>query len=224
MSNTILIIGHSGTGKSTSIRNLPPEETFIINVLGKILPFKGANKKYTPLSDDRLTGNYFSSDSSATIIKVIKFVNEKRPDIKNLIIDDFTYSITNEYMSKILVKGFEKYAELGKNAWQIMNDLSHCRSDLYSFVLSHSDQSSDGIIKCKTIGKLIDNTVCLEGMATCVLHALVVDGDHKFLTQNDGLHLAKSPCDMFRDKLIPNDLNLVKQVMVEYFNNEEEVL
>jgi len=220
MSNCVLIIGHSGTGKSTSLRNLPPEETFIINVLGKVLPFKGANSKYTALSDDRLSGNYFCSDSAAVIIKVVKFINERRPDIKNLIIDDFTYSITNEYMSKIMVKGFEKYAELGRNAWQIMNDLSHCRPDLYSFVLSHSDQGSDGVIKCKTIGKLIDNTVCLEGMATVVLHALSVDGEFKFLTQNDGQHLAKTPMDMFRDKLIPNDLQLVKDVMFKYFNED----
>jgi hypothetical protein len=126
-------------------------------------------------------------------------------------------------MSKILDKGFQKFSEMGKNAWQIMKDLSKCRSDLYSFVISHSDKAEDGTIKCKTIGKLIDNTVCLEGMATCVLHALIVDGDYKFLTQSDGLHLAKCPLDMFRDKLIPNDLNLVKQVMVEYFNDYEDI-
>jgi len=125
-------------------------------------------------------------------------------------------------MAKILDKGFQKYSELGKNAWQIMNDLSHCRPDLTSFVLSRSDQGSDGIIKCKTVGKLIDNTVCLEGMATICLHALVVDGEYKFLTQNDGIHLAKSPMDMFRDKLIPNDLELVKRVMSEYFNESFE--
>lgn len=220
MSNSVLIIGHSGIGKSTSIESLPPEETFIINVLGKVLPFKGSNKKYIPLSEDRMTGNYFCSDSSSTIIKVISFINHKRPDIKNLVIDDFTYSITNEYMSKIMVKGFDKFSELAKNAWQIMNDLSKCRADLYSFVLSHSDQGDDGIIKCKTIGKLIDKTVCLEGMATIVLHALVIEGEHKFLTQNDGLHLAKSPKDMFKDKIIPNDLNLVKITMENYLNED----
>lgn len=220
MSNTILVIGNSGTGKSSSLRTLKPEETFIINVLGKTLPFKGANKIYSKLSEDRTTGNTFSCDNSNTIIKVIKFVNEKRSDIKNLIIDDFTYSITNEYMSKILDKGFQKFSEMGKNAWQIMNDLSFCRPDLYSFVLSHSDRAEDGMIKCKTIGKLIDNTVCLEGMATVVLHSLVVDGEYKFLTQHDSLHLAKSPMGMFRDKLIPNDLQLVKEVMFEYFNED----
>jgi len=220
MSNCVLVIGHSGTGKSSSLRTLDPAETFIINVLDKKLPFKGANAKYTPLSDDRKTGNYFASDSSATILKVIKYVNQQRPDIRNLIIDDFSYTITNEYMAKILVKGYEKYSELGKAAWQIMNDLAHCRSDLTSFVMSHSDQGGDGMIKCKTVGKLIDNTVCLEGMASIVLHALVVDGEHKFLTQNDGIHLAKSPMDMFRDKLIPNDLELVKRVMNEYFEED----
>src|SRR5947208_3108195 len=91
MSNAVLVIGESGSGKSTAIRTLPPEETFIINVIGKNLPFKGANKKYTKLSVDGLTGNYYCSDNAANIRRVINLINTKRNDIKYLVIDDCGY-------------------------------------------------------------------------------------------------------------------------------------
>src|SRR6266851_2709948 len=98
MSNTSLIMGESGTGKSTSIRNLNPKETFIINVLNKPLPFKGYKSNYTKLSADGLTGNYYSSDDYQAIERLVRKINNDRPEIKNLIIDDFQYLMANEFM------------------------------------------------------------------------------------------------------------------------------
>lgn len=218
MSNITLILGQSGVGKSSAIRTLEPSETFIINVLGKPLPFKGANKAYR--QKELADSNLFASDKSETIIKAIRFINAKRPDIKNLVIDDFTYIMINEFMEKAREKGFDKFSIMAQNAWAILDELAKCRSDLICFVINHSEEGDDKIVRFKTIGKLTDKMSGFEARATIVLHAFVIDGEYRFLTQNDGVHLAKSPLGMFADLYIPNDLNMIRGVIEEYFNEE----
>jgi hypothetical protein len=217
MSNTSLIIGESGTGKSTSLCNLNPEETFIINVLDKPLPFRGYKKNYTRLSPDGTTGNYYASDDYQRIMQVIKLVNTKRPEIKNLVIDDWQYTMCNEFMRRATETGFTKFTEIGQHAWSIIRALIDCREDLFCFVLSHSDTDANGKYKCKSIGKMLDEKITIEGMFTIVLHTQVMDGSYRFLTQNDGSHIAKSPQGMFEDKYISNDLAFVKQKMNTYY-------
>jgi hypothetical protein len=220
MSNTVLVIGESGAGKSTSLRNLKPEETFILNVLGKPFPFRGASKVYTKLSEDRTTGNLFSTDDNDRVLKAIRFVDAKRPEIKNLVIDDFSYLMTNEYMNRSSERGFDKYSEMAKNAWEIIQNLNATRADLNCFVIAHSETDELGRVKCKTIGKVLSNKVILEGMVTCVMHAVIVEGNYKFLTQDNGTYLAKSPMGMFKDRFIDNDLAIVKDAMEKYFNED----
>lgn len=217
MSNTSLIIGESGTGKSTSLCNLNPKETFIINVLDKPLPFRGYKKNYIKLNQDGSEGNYYASDDYAKIMRVIKLVNEKRLDIKNLIIDDWQYTMCNEYMRRATETGFTKFTEIGQHAWSIVQSLTNCRDDLDCFVLSHSDTDANGRYKCKSIGKMLDEKITIEGMFTIVLHTQVMDGSYRFLTQNDGSHIAKSPQGMFEDKYINNDLAFVKAKMNTYY-------
>ena len=214
MSKTVLIIGNSGTGKSTSIRTLDPSDTFIINVIAKPLPFKGANKAYIMLSADGLTGNYYASDDSNKIRRVISHVNNKRTDIKTLIIDDWTYSLSNDYMRTALEKGYEKFSKMAQNAWSIMRDLIASRDDLTCFIMAHSDVGSHGIVK------MLDEKVCIEGMVSIVLHSMIVNGEYKMLTNSDGIHLAKSPMGMFEDKLIDNDLLSIKNKIDQYLNEE----
>lgn len=220
MSNTVLIIGESGSGKSTSLKNLDPKETFIINVLGKPLPFVGARKNYKNCDKDNPNGNHVATDNSATIKGLIMAVNDRRPEIKTLVIDDFNYTLTNEFMRQALVKGYEKFSVLGQNAWSILNCLNQTRDDLDCFVISHSDIDQNGKSKPKTIGKMIDEKVCLEGMVTICFHSLIIEGQYKFLTQNDGCHTAKSPHGMFKDALIDNDLVYVKEQIRKYLNED----
>lgn len=220
MSNTVLIIGESGSGKSTSIRNLDPSTTFIINVLDKPLPFKGARKQYISCNKENPQGNYASSDDSLVIKKLIMAINERRQEIKTIIIDDFNYVLTNEFMRQALVKGYEKFSLLGQNAWSIINELNKTRSDLDCFLISHSQFDDHGKSKPKTIGKMIDDKVCLEGMVTICLHSLIIDGQYKFLTQNDGSHTSKSPFGMFENKLIDNDLLYVKDKIHQYLDED----
>jgi ABC-type dipeptide/oligopeptide/nickel transport system ATPase component len=220
MSNTVLIIGESGSGKSTSIRNLDPSTTFIINVLGKPLPFMGGKKNYVNCDKDNPFGNYVATDNTNTIKGLIMAVNDRRPEIKTLIVDDFNYTMTNEFMRQALTKGFDKFSLIAQNAWSIINCLNSTRDDLDCFVLMHSDTDQDGKSKPMTIGKLINDKVKLEGMVITCLHALIIDGEYKFLTQNDGCHMSKSPYGMFKDGLIDNDLTYIKQQLRKYLNED----
>ena len=138
MSNTILIIGEPGSGKSTSIRSLDPTSTFIINVIGKPLPFRGYKQSYKRVTPDEPTNNLFSSSNYQHVLKWIEIVNS-RPEITTLIIDDFQYIMAAEFMATATDKGFEKFSKLGQHIWMVINALSHLREDLLVVVMSHSD-------------------------------------------------------------------------------------
>ena len=216
MSNTALIIGQSGSGKSTSLRNLDPNTTFIISVLDKPLPFKGYKKLY---NEQKL--NFFCSDDYKSIISYIKAIDERRPDITTLVIDDAHFLMANEFMVRACEKGFDKFSEMAQHMWMVMCAITSTRSDLTCFVLSHNEIDNMGMSKPKTVGKMLDDKITLEAMVTVCLHTMVKDGEYKFLTQNDGNHVCKSPLDMFDEVLIDNDLLYVKQKIENYFNDEE---
>lgn len=218
MSNTVLVIGKSGSGKSSSLRNLNSEHTFIISVLDKPLPFKGYKKLYMPIKgwDDK-EGNYLATDDWQRIIKCIQMINQNRPEINTLIIDDIQYVLANEFMKRSAERGFDKYSEMGMHYWSIINSAMSCRGNLLTFFLSHNEIDSNGCSKVKTIGKMLDEKITIEGLFTTVLHTLVVDDEYLFLTQSDGIHNAKSPLGMFEEKLIENDLSFVTKKLIEYF-------
>lgn len=216
MSKSILILGESGTGKSSAIRTLDPSETMIINVVGKPLPFRGANSKYVRLSQDGSEGNYYSSDEHLAIMRVIKLVNSKRLDIKNLIIDDFGYTITNSFMRKATQTGYQKYTELGLDAFNVLDTIGKLRDDLFCFVMMHTEIDQQGRYKPKTVGKMIDQHICIEGKFSYVYHALVSEGNYRFLTNNDGQYMAKTPMGMHDELFIDNDLKLITEKINEY--------
>ena len=222
MSNTVLIIGQSGTGKSSSIRNLDPKTTFILSVLDKPLPFKGYKKHYKSIKgwDDK-EGNYLATDDWQRVIKCIQMVDRLRPEISTLIIDDLQYVLANEFMRRSSERGFDKYSELANHYWMIINAVMASRSNLLSILLSHNELDSSGKYKVKTIGKLLDEKITIEGMFTTVLHSIVMDNEFKFLTNNDGVHTAKSPIGCFNEQYIDNDLLDVKNKIESYFNDEE---
>lgn len=225
MSKMCLIIGESGTGKSTSLRNLDPSETYLINVLDKALPFRGYKKNYRMTTrptetEPAVQGNLFITDKPSKIIEVIKNVSTNLPHIKNLIIDDFQYIIASQYMNRAMEKGYERFSEIGQQTWLILKALSDARPDLNTYVLSHSTTDDKGRYKPKTIGKMLDSMIVIEGMFTIVLHSLIVDERYMFMTQNDGIHMAKSPMGMFEDKLIDNDLKHISDVIRDYSDDE----
>jgi len=225
MSELIGIVGESGTGKSTAVRTLSPKETVIISCIGKPLPIKGWKKNYTPFKGKE--GNFFESDISAEIIKCMSHISENRKDIKNIVIDDWQYVMSNEYMRRSAEKGFDKFTEIGKNAWSTLNKAKSMRDDIKVFILTHSDTQpgefgAAPVIKIKTIGKLLDDKINPAGLFSILLYTDVnkkEDGEmeYRFITNNNGHYPAKSPMGMFTDLYIPNDLGFVSKTIEEYY-------
>jgi len=218
MSHAILILGESGTGKSSSIRTLDSKETFIINVNDRKLPFK--NKGNYILADNG-DGNYLITDQSQKIISALRYIDSKRPDIKNIILDDFSYTFINNFMRRAKEKSFDKFTDIGSEAWMVFQTIKSLRDDLFIFVMMHTEIDNQGRYKPKTVGKLMDSNNIIEGTFDYVFHSMILDDQFMFLTKNDGTHMAHTLMDMFEDKYINNDLLLIKQTIQSY-NEEEE--
>jgi len=227
MAQSVLVIADSGSGKSTSIRDLDPKETFIINIANKPLPFKGWKKNYSMISKDNQKGNMTPVSSAAGIIKAMMHVNDKMPHIKNLVIDDWQYMSSFEYFDRADEKGYDKFTSIAKNLAQVAKLPKDMREDLYIFFLTHSEESTDvnghRKVKAKTVGKMIDNALTLEGLFSIVLFGKVVKGEddklsYVFETANNGENTCKSPDGMFDDTRIDNSLKVVKDAIIEYEN------
>lgn len=221
-SKLIGIIGPSGEGKSTSIRTLDPKETLIIGVASKELPFKGAEKLYNKESK-----NYVEISTSTEICSIMKNVSEKAAHIKNIVIDDSTYVMSFEFMKRATETGYTKFSQIGQNFLTILQTARQLRSDMKTFIISHSEPLTDGedIIsyKIKTIGKILDSNINLEGLFTVVLYTHTEedkDGNisYNFVTNKWKKFPAKSPMGMFDKTLIPNDLQLVSETVDKYYN------
>lgn len=220
MSTLTAIVGGSGHGKSTSFRNLDPDSTAIINVAGKPLPFKGSGKKF---NKDR--GNYTETANHKKIINSLKKISANRPEIKVVIIDDFQYIMSTEFVNRATEKGYDKFSELAQHVFYILSPTLHAklRDDLIVVVSTHDEEEPGGKRKMKTIGKMLDEKVTLEGLFTVVLFTEIEQTEDEgvkywFRTQTDGQCTAKSPMGMFNNVLVPNDLNLVIKKMEEYYN------
>ena len=169
MANLIAIVGASGSGKSSSIRTLNSEETFIINVASKPLPFKGWRSKYTIWNKDNPNGNYVNTSDVPTISKVLTYINTKRPEIKNVIIEDSQYLMAFEAMDRAQEKGFQKFTDIAQKFYIVLKNGMSMRDDLNVIVTCHSENigtSDDPQFKIKTLGKMIDNTITVEGLFT----------------------------------------------------------
>lgn len=195
------ILGHSGSGKSFSLRNLSPDNVGFINVVGKFLPFKNAQFKQV-ITDNP---HYICELLRKSVAPII-------------IIDDFQYLMSNQFMRDSDIKGYDKYTQNGKNIWQILNTINYeMKPHQRVYILSHTDEV-DGKTKLKTIGKMLDEKITPEGMVGIVLQTHIENGNHHFVTQNNGFTTVKTPYEMFADNLIPNDLELVDNAICEYYN------
>lgn len=221
------------SGKSTSIRNLDPQETFIIATIAKPLPFRGWKKNYTKFVIDKetkeLSGNYFVSDKSDNIIKIMKLVSSKMPYIKVLVIDDLQYSMAFEFVDRAGEKSYDKFNEMAQHMLNIFRTTFELRDDLTVVFLTHSENVGTEIdpkYVLKTLGKLLKEKVTTEGLFTCMLFTEVdFDEDtpkYYFITNADGKCIAKSPMGMFNELKIDNDLNEVIKIVKEYNEYNEE--
>lgn len=226
MGQEILIIGQSGTGKSTSLEKLNPKETAIINPTSKALPFKGYKNNYKEFTKDNKEGNLFNLDTASAILQSLDYINNNMPHVKNVILDDGNYIMAFEYIARAKESGFAKFTDIGTNYSNIIMKGKKLRSDLNFILMMHPEIDTDSmgnrITKAKTVGKLVDQYLNIEGMFSIVLYTKVKSTDkgvnYVFVTQNDGSNTGKSPKGMFNSLEIPNDLSLVLSKINEYNN------
>ena len=202
MAIAVLGMGASGTGKSASLRNFSPDEIGVINVAGKPLPFRSEIKS-------------FKSDRYEEIEAILK-----KAKVKSLVIDDSQYLMANEFMRRASENGFQKFTDIGRNFWALVDMINHdLPEDVIVYFMQHTELDANGNEKAKTIGKMLDEKLTLEGGFDIVLHARTDGQEHWFSTQSDGTDTAKSPEEMFEAK-IPNDLAFVDKTIREYYGME----
>ena len=224
MAQEILIIGESGQGKSTSLRNLNPKETFIVNVAKKPLPFKGWKSNYTHFTKENPNGNVAYTDNIPSIIKVIEHIKTNMPHIKTVVIDDANYLMQNEFIRRGNETGYGKFTDIGIAFAKVVQALKTLNEDTYVIMMMHPEIDTDTFgnkrLKAKTVGKLVDNYLTIEGMFSIVLYTKVIKSDkgvlnYYFVTQSDGNTTAKSPMGML-DTLEPNDLSVIFTKIEDY--------
>lgn len=206
MAKKVLIIGESGTGKSASMRNFDKSEILVINVARKDLPFRGNFEQ-------------IATDDYRTIKKAMQ-----NTDKKVIVIDDCQYLMANEFMRRATEKGFEKFTEIAQNYWELQQTINALPDDVIVYEMSHLERDQNGNEKVKTIGKLLDEKITVEGMFSIVLKTVVTDGRYFFQTQNSGHDTCKSPIGLFKDMMIENDLKAVDTAIRDYYElNDIEV-
>jgi len=224
MSEMIGVCGPSGSGKTRAIQGLDPKVTMLISLTGKKIPMKGFAKLYNKVNETASEGNFYSTTDHNAITRMLKHVDENRPDIKNIVLDDYQYNGAFEYFQRASESGFAKFAEIAQHIATPLIEASKLRDDLKIFVTNHDETITEDykpLRKFKTIGKLVDNSLTMEGLFTIVLFTNIeVDKagnrTYTFVTNSDGSTTAKSPEDMFPDT-IPNDLGIVAKAIDNYY-------
>ena len=225
MANVVMLLGKSGTGKSTSIKTLNPKETVVLNILGKRLPFKGSSSSYN--KDNK---NMFRLNTYSEVISYLEGMNKSALHVKNVIIDDMIYIMRKEYFSRAKENGYGQSTELAMHFQQIVSTCESMREDMNGFFILHSeDIQSDKITtgyKVSTIGSLVDNQYNPIEVVPMVLYSAVKFDDKGIATYGFYTHRcvegsveipAKTPDGMFEEDFIPNDLALVVKAMNEYY-------
>lgn len=199
----VFIMGASGTGKTYSFKNLPPEYTGIISVAKSTLPFR--NKTHL---------SFYQCDNYNEIENIIK-----NTDKKIICLDDSGYLMQFENFEKATIKGYDKHTEMAKHYADLLNTIRKIDGEKIVYVTIHED-IIDGIAKPKTTGKMINDNLCIEGLLNIVFRSLIKDGQYVFQTRSLGDSVAKTPEEMFEEDFIPNDLAEIDKVIREYYEFE----
>lgn len=199
----VLIMGESGTGKSTSMRNCDPAMVAVVNPVGKPLPFKNHFEMLVNETDAR---------------KITRYMKEQAAAGKKLIVvDDFQYILAVPYMNRIKETGWDKYNDFGANYFEIIDVCKDLPDDVIVAYMTHLETLDNGLTTVKLIGKLLREKITIEGLFTVVLRTGVNEGKYYFYTQNSGKDTVKSPLGMFPAYAIDNDLNYVADKIRNYY-------
>lgn len=215
MSYATLILGESGTGKTAALRNLDPANTLLIQPIRKPLPFRSSEWKEIKAKGDN--GNIFVCNNASWIVEVMR-----RAPQEIIVIDDWQYILSFKYMhstGKKMAQGevFEFYKELGNDGFIIAEMAAQLAPNKRVYVMAHTTTDDFGNTRIKTLGKLLDEKIVIEGMFTTVLRTKIGGGKYLFTTQNSGSDTVKSPMGMFASAEIENDLKMIDETICEYY-------
>ena len=217
MAKVICIMGESGSGKTTSMRNLDPETTYYIDSDRKGLSWKGWKKQYNTEKK-----NYFCCDEPDRVKNKLAAISEKCPKIKTIVIDTIGSIMVADEMRRSREKGFDKWMDLATCVWDMIDMAYLLRDDLTVVFIAHTqtERTEDGFIftKIKTSGKKLDK-ICLESKFTTVLIAKCIDGEYIFETRAKN-STAKTPMGLFDTDTIPNDIKTVIDALEEFEKGE----
>lgn len=216
MSIATLILGASGSGKSTSLRNLDPAHTLLIQCIAKPLPFR--SNGWTPRTKALPDGNVFRTDKSAQIVAAME-----RSTADVVVIDDYQAVMVNELMGRSTEKGYEKFTDIAKGAWNVFNAAGALAEHRRVYILAHTQTDEFGGVRMKTVGKMVDQTLVPEGYFTIVLRTESINGNYLFSTQTNGQDCCKSPISMFSDTHIDNDLAAVDAAIYGFYGFGEAI-
>ena len=220
MSKLIALVGDTGCGKSHSIQFLDPKETYIINVAGKELPFKGSEKLY-----NKENRNYKEVTEATEITRLLQTLSNDAPHIKNVIIEDGNYVMGFNLVNKATEVGYTKFSVMAQQMVGLIQGAKKLRDDLTVIYVSHQEESEDSgeiaSYKMKTAGKMIDSQIKLEGLFTVVLYAITETKgektDYFFITNRYKKYPAKSPQGMFSEIKVENNLKNVVETVNKYY-------
>ena len=196
----VLLIGGSGSGKTTSFRNMPANETAIINVTNKPLPYRDKGQKVVSTRD------------YSQIMSAIKGTKKKA-----IIIDDSGYLMSFENFDKANVKGYDKFTTMAQNYYKLIESARDLDNEKICYIVMHEELDEDGKLKPKAIGRMLNQQLCIEGLFTIVLRYKYENGQYLIQTKTDGSSVVKSPIGLFEDNEIPNDLYEVDKKIRNYY-------
>ena len=205
MATAVLIMGESGSGKSASLRNFAPNEISVFNVTNKPLPFKQGKTKIPTIN------NATYEDIANALAK---------PNKRAYVIDDAGYLLSFELFKRASEKGYDKFTDMAKNFFNMLEFINtKLPNDIIVYITMHTEDDSEmHKTKAKTIGKMIDQNLNLEGLFVIVLRAMQTEDGYKFITRDDRVSTAKSPIGMFESDTMDNDLKEVDKVIREYYD------
>jgi len=209
MAKMILIMGEPGTGKTSSLRNIPVKEHYYIDCDKKGLNYKGWRKDYSEENK-----NYFKTDDADTVVKALKLISEKKPEIHYITIDTINSIMIADEMKRYKEKGFDKWLDLAACIFSIINKAADLREDLNIIFIGHSQTDDDGFTRLLTNGKKL-NKIGLEKYFNTVLITKCIDGKYVFETHSNN-STARTPMGAFEEDTIENDIMKVFEVLKEY--------
>ncbi len=230
MAKAILVIGDMGTGKSTSLRNLPPDETVIISPNTKDLPWEGGMGDFNHQKGNLVSCLKIRKKNIADkneVNGVLEYLSEanSNPKIKYLVIEDITHFMNDRMMDDAFTNNADwgKWNKFGADMFAITTKhIQQMRDDLTVIIIGHTEIKDNGTMGLQTAGKLLDNSIKLPSYFTYIFHTKVLNQNntlsYKFITHNDGKHLAKTPMNMFKDDLVDNDMRQIIARIDEYRN------